>query len=292
MKLLLASLLAIHEATGQCKVPGMGSAMSSALPSSDDELISFIVGGESMAPREFPFLVSAHGNDNYHSCGGTLIAKRFVLTAAHCVDPGLSIKYVEVGAHNLEKAYNDEDECAQKIYVKNWIVHPNYNMETFNNDIMILELKQDAWYEPAAPYFGGSNIADSNKDLQIAGWGSTKGYDAEDYETAPWNNPKRPKKATIPVIDRRTCRERYAQNDGWDWKITKKMMCASKPGVDSCQGDSGGPLFHVENNKAQVVGVVSSGYGCADRDHYGIYTRVEKFKTWICENTNNKPSSC
>lgn len=53
------------------------------------------------------------------------------------------------------------------------------------------------------------------------------------------------------------------------------------------QADSGGPLI-VKGDKGHstVIGVVSTGSGCARAKMPGIYTRVSKFTEWIVSSIN------
>ncbi len=56
------------------------------------------------------------------------------------------------------------------------------------------------------------------------------------------------------------------------------MICAGGDGTDACQGDSGGPLV---DQKGNLIGITSSGIGCAQAGHPGIYTWVGKYLDWI-----------
>ncbi|NXB41554.1 TRY2 protein, partial [Eulacestoma nigropectus] len=78
-----------------------------------------------------------------------------------------------------------------------------------------------------------------------------------------------------PILSATECSESYPG------RITKNMVCAGflEGGKDSCQGDSGGPM--VCNGELQ--GIVSWGFGCAQRDHPGVYTKVCNFVSWVQE---------
>uniref|UniRef100_A0A3B4TFP1 trypsin n=1 Tax=Seriola dumerili TaxID=41447 RepID=A0A3B4TFP1_SERDU len=77
----------------------------------------------------------------------------------------------------------------------------------------------------------------------------------------------------LPILSDKDC------DNSIPGMITDAMFCAGylEGGKDSCQGDSGGPV--VCNGELQ--GVVSWGYGCAEKNHPGVYAKVCIFNDWL-----------
>jgi len=239
----------------------------------------YIVGGSNANRGSLPWQVSIQ--KWYHFCGGTIINKRWILTAAHCFTRGSSNVKIVAGDHRL--GYTEGSE--QTIYVQQHFTHPRYGGRTQHNDITLLKLSKDlhfdSYVQPAclpkmanenADYAAGDNVI-------VSGWGSTRA----NYDT---RSPSTLQVVTVPLISDSTCKKSKYYGNG----ITSSMVCAGKLGVggkDSCQGDSGGPLVKNVNGKWTVLGVVSWGWGCARPDKPGVYTRVARFDKWIQDTIEN-----
>uniref|UniRef100_A0A669CP93 trypsin n=1 Tax=Oreochromis niloticus TaxID=8128 RepID=A0A669CP93_ORENI len=86
-----------------------------------------IVGGREAKPHSRPYMVSVqYGGE--HSCGGILIQRDFVLTAAHC--------NVVLGAHDISK----KERTQQCIQVAEYYPHPGFTGQ-YEYDIMLLKVK-------------------------------------------------------------------------------------------------------------------------------------------------------
>ena len=62
------------------------------------------------------------------------------------------------------------------------------------------------------------------------------------------------------------------------------MICAGYPngGADSCQGDSGGPLIMTnDDGEYELIGVVSWGYGWAEAQYPGVYSKIHSRLDWF-----------
>merc|ERR1712033_78505 len=123
-----------------------------AVPLKDQVGVGRIVGGEVAADGEFPWQVSLRtvgGLGATHFCGGSIIDKDWVLTAAHCCAGQLPLT-MHVVAGGIELLTFEEEE--QTRNVREIIMHPNYDSNTISNDICLLHLSESVvwndWVQP------------------------------------------------------------------------------------------------------------------------------------------------
>jgi hypothetical protein len=232
---------------------------------------SRIVGGSNAQQGEYPFFVQGNG------CGGSLVWDDVVLTAAHCL--GAFDGSVLVGPY-IEYSTSGG---AENIDAVRQVPHPSYDSYSEAYDFMLVKLGNPVASPNLAPIAVNSVTSNpaNNDVLTVIGFGAT---------SAGGYGSSRLKEVNVKYIDYDTCNNLY----GGDI-VDSVMLCAGVPsgGKDSCQGDSGGPIFDQEGTQ---VGVVSWGYGCAQAQYPGVYSRVSGVKDWIdatiCELSSSPPASC
>ncbi|KAK4873505.1 hypothetical protein RN001_015534 [Aquatica leii] len=234
-----------------------------------------IVGGQDALEGEFPWLVSLTRRGG-HFCGGSLITKTHVLSAGHCMCSGSSLIPVNqiritMGQHHLTQP----SSVTYEVGVKSATLHPDYVCSKVRNDLVILELERALeWSDNVHPACLPTAIHENGYKrfvdilATVAGWG--------------WTNEN--SQIGINILETETCQQWY-KSQGKKTKIHESQICAGyeQGGVDSCWADSGGPLMVPSETGEQVmvVGVVSTGIGCARPFLPGLYTRVSEYISWI-----------
>lgn len=229
-----------------------------------------VVGGEETPHGAVPWQVALryHGR---HRCGGVLISRRIVLTAAHCYIDNMA---VVAGTTN----HQDFLTPRQHVKVEKGVVHPDYKkLGPYSYDIALLILERPGLKinENVKPVCLRHESPNSGTWCEVSGWG------AFDPRT-----PGRPSailmSAAVPIISLDTCRKKEILGERYQ-PILDSMLCAGhlKGGIDACGGDSGSPLVCELDGRYELAGIVSWGDGCAKKDRPGVYTNVAVFVEWI-----------
>ncbi|KAM8865375.1 granzyme A-like isoform 1-T1 [Synchiropus picturatus] len=233
-----------------------------------------IVRGTEVQPHSLPFMALVVSTRQI--CGGTLINKTWVLTAAHCKWPA-EIQGVIVGLHSIDKP----EASKQMIEKARLVVHPHYNSTDNDNDLMLVELSKPVEITKEVEEV---KLAESGKYPEagvkclVAGWGLTN------YTIKKHSDVLR--YATATVIDRQTCMSPgyYGPNR----VIPDGMICAGGMKDDigePCTGDSGGPLLC---DKVQVGVASFTIQGCPSK-RPSVYIHLSEDQLeWIKKTTTNQ----
>ncbi|MBN3276506.1 CEL2A elastase, partial [Polyodon spathula] len=240
--------------------------------------ISRVVGGVDARPNSWPWQISLQYSKDgnwYHTCGGTLIATNWVLTAAHCISKSKTYR-VELGKYNLKEA----EAGSIAIPAAEIIVHEKWNsLFILKPELFKMNYKCSGnWFVkgwiPAGN--GGRNV-----QFQQCSPCTVCIISALCAFTANGPLADNLQQALLPVVDHATC----TLPDWWGGMVKEKMLCAGGDGeVSGCQGDSGGPLNCQRSDAAWVVhGIVSfgSGWSCNYPKKPTVFTRVSAYTDWI-----------
>ncbi len=215
-----------------------------------------IVNGETTSDYPATVSLSVEYGGTQSFCSGTLIHKRWILTAAHCLEgventmgPMSELRVIFGSSiSNVDKAIGWEE----------YHYHQSYSSSDFDWDIGLVKLAEPV--EDIAPVVVNDELPDDSwidSKLTFVGFGVTS-------DNAQDSGIKRTTDLSIVDYD-------------------DQFIFTFDPNTNTCYGDSGGPGYEVTKDGLEVAGVVSYGEGgCVNGGGTGN-TNVAEFIDWISE---------
>lgn len=242
------------------------AVLSYAYSSSYDERI---INGKEIDISSAPHIVSlryksfAKPKDPFkHHCGGAILSKDTIITAADCVE-GNEAKNFVIVTESINTAGGD----GIFVPVKRIIIHPEYNYYSIKYNVALLKLSSTL------------NINEfSSRPIPLAeatplnGKAILTGFGKESEDSEEQSDIL--KQVQVSVIDQYICRQLYLPDI-----ISSDMFCAGnlEGNADGCQGDAGSPLVL----DGHLIGILSFGRGCGRQGYPSVYTSVAHVYNWI-----------
>ncbi|MEV5981729.1 serine protease [Streptomyces sp. NPDC052114] len=256
--------------TGVLAVAATAAALplASPVPAVAD---SVVIGGSPVEVSDSPWTVALSSRDRFGGtragqfCGGVVVSRTTVLTAAHCMSEDvLGVPLSEVPDLKVIAGRGDlRASDGREIPVRDAWVNPEYDGYTNSGDVAALTLAEPLPEKYVIPMAGAGDPAyEAGTGAAVYGWGDTTG--AGHYARSL-------RSARVEVLPDAVCERAYPGSADGKY-VAETMVCAGEMDGrrDACQGDSGGPLVA----HGRLIGLVSWGSGCGRAGSPGVYTRV------------------
>ncbi|XP_048015282.1 transmembrane protease serine 2-like [Megalobrama amblycephala] len=183
-----------------------------------------IVGGNNAMEGAWPWQVRIRVRSVL--CGGTLITKDWVLSAAKCFKESSDVSDPNTVMYfgRLKQSGSNPHEIIRTA--SRIITHPNYDSSTFDNDIALVQLNSSVTFsdyiKPVCLAAAGS-VFSADTESWVTGWGLLQ-FEGQYPDTL--------QEVMIPIVNNSDCDKAYKGG------ITSNMICAgllNQGGKDSCQ---------------------------------------------------------
>ncbi|XP_052748064.1 trypsin-7-like [Galleria mellonella] len=226
--------------------------------------------------EDYPYTVSIrlHGK---HWCGGALVGKQWVLTAAQCFD------YVTKEEVSVRMGSVFRDFGGQILSVTDIKRHPEYRMDQYypEHNLAIIQLNlaitPNSRMQPVALALADADLPAMFGETIVTGYGSVISGQIREGENQEL------RRMIVREVPRAECRLIY----GNDYHLQHDHMCLQSivKGVALCAGDTGDPAVHFSglNRAGTLYGIAlfSGTEECAYKSKPGIFAKVSYSRLWI-----------
>lgn len=241
-----------------------------------------IVGGTTAPDGAWPSqvgLLYRSDPDNFRAqfCGGTVINRSWILTAAHCVED-FAASQIDILTSTQSLTSGGTRYPAVEIRVL-----PGFEAHTYHRDVAVIRIDRPT-VAPVQPFLDQGVAVEGGTAAVATGWGTVE------YESSTY--PIQLQQVTVPVLTDSQCRTTAPSGYpayGSSY-MSSSMLCAGQLGKDTCQGDSGGPLVVGNGGIWTQVGITSWGSDCG-AGWPGVYSKVSAFSNWVKQQIRYGPFS-
>ncbi|ETN66679.1 transmembrane protease [Anopheles darlingi] len=254
---------------------------ATVVPSKANRIRSRIIGGIESGQGEHPWHVAIYVEDQYQ-CGGSIVGKRWILSAAHCLTRQNTNQTLDVEQFRVYTGIIDISQIEDHFYrsVESVIIHREFNPAMFTTDIGLLRLTRDIVYnsfiKPVCLYNRTVDISGFyGRDGKVTGWG----FDRNGVVSNMLNYLE------VPVVSQKMCSQKNVQFNVV-LAVGESFCAGHADGNAVCNGDSGGGLVFAEGSRYYIRGIVSISAQrrnqlLCDPNQYSVFTDVSKFRNWI-----------
>ncbi|XP_050550258.1 chymotrypsin-1-like [Spodoptera frugiperda] len=234
------------------------------LPSSDHQ--AFIVGGEDAAEGSAPYMVSLVFGERvmFQLCGASLISRRLMLTAAHCLEPFINDDGGLLHTLHSRVGSNQWNSGGTMVTLKGCHLHPQWDSTNIKYDAGVLVTEAPVELTDRVALISLSyDFVEGNEEAFVAGWGRT-GPKVEGNVIHLQPTPDDKQVLYVDILDHDQCQEQMqvaSQHNAPPIQRAVEICSFHSRGHGMCVGDSGSALVRLST--MQQIGIVSWGYMCA-----------------------------
>lgn len=253
------------------------TALASCQPSPSSSKLN-IIGGRKAGPGEFPFVVAVLRN-GIPFCSGTVIAPRFILSAAHCFERLLKLEQIPLSELEVFQGTDAHKSASGKVTsIKSIQLHPEFWASALSsNDLALVETNEDLFHSELPRIQPRDNDEwehlREGASVMIVGFGLTNRTPTPrlSHDSEPVAGVKYKAKASV----------KGSRGD---------ELFVGDEHSDTCTGDSGGPaLTRNIDSTWRLLAVTSRGPSpCGQEREPGVMTLARAGICWIDEIVGSK----